>query len=55
MQDGFWQGKPQKMSYALRVPEGLCVVLEERGMNTKGMSAKKMREKLASHPNYRLR
>lgn len=30
MRDGFWNGKPQKMTLALGVPKGLRTVLEER-------------------------
>lgn len=32
--DGWWAGNPHKMYYALGVPKGMRVVLEERGMNT---------------------
>ena len=53
MRDGFWNGKPQKMNYALGVPKGLRAVLEERGVNTKGMNAEEMREILGSHPDFR--
>ena len=43
MRDGFWNGKPQKMNYALGIPKGLRTVLEERGVSTKGMNADQMR------------
>ena len=36
MQDGFWNGKPHKMNYALGVPKGLHTVFEEGGVKTKG-------------------
>ena len=29
--DGWWAGKPRKMNYALGVPKGMRVILEERG------------------------
>ena len=35
MQDGLWDGKVQKMNYLLGIPNGLCVVLEERGIDTR--------------------
>ena len=53
MRDGWWNGKPQKMNYSLGVPKGLRVVLEERGVNTRSMSADEMRETLASHPDFK--
>ena len=53
MHDGLWNGKAQSMNYAIGIPKGLCAVLEERGINTKGMNADKMREILGSHPDFR--
>ena len=53
MRDGWWNGKPQKMSYALGVPKGLRAVLEERGVNTRGMNADEMRKVLGSHRDFR--
>ena len=41
------------MNYAIGIPKGLHAVLEERGINTKGMNADKMREILGSHPDFR--
>ena len=35
MQDGLWDGKVQKMNYLLGIPNGLCAVLEERGIDTR--------------------
>lgn len=29
MRDGFWDGNVQKMNYAIGIPKGLRVVLEE--------------------------
>ena len=53
MHDGWWNGKPQKMNYSLGIPKGLRAVLEERGVNTKGMNADKMRETLGSHNDFK--
>ena len=52
MRDGHWGGEVQKMNYPNGVPKGLRVVLEFRGVNTKGMNADKMREILRSHPDF---
>ena len=32
------------MNNAIGIPKGMCVVLEERRINTKGMNADKMRK-----------
>ena len=53
MRDGFWNGKVQKMNFALGIPKGLRRVLEERGIDTREMNADKMREVLSSHPDYK--
>ena len=53
MRDGWWNGKPQKMNYSLGVPKGMHVVLEERGVNTHGMVADKMRELIRGHPDFK--
>ena len=53
MRDGVWDGKPQIMNYALGVQKGMRVVLEERGVNTHGMNADRMREILSSHADFR--
>ena len=53
MHDGWWNGKPQKMNYSLGIPKGLRAVLEERGVNTKGMNGEKMREILGSHNGFK--
>ena len=52
MRDGFWDGKVQKMNYALGIPKGMRVVLEERGIDTRNMNAEKMREVLSIHPDF---
>ena len=53
MHDGWWNGKPQPMNYAIGVAKGLRVVLEERGVNTQGMNGDKMKEILGSHPDFK--
>ena len=53
MQDGWWNNKPHKMNIALGILKGLCVVLEERGANTKGMNGDQMRDVLAQHPDFK--
>ena len=53
MRDGFWNGKAQRMNYALGIPKGMRVVLEERGIDTKNMNAEKMREVLSSHSDFK--
>lgn len=53
MCDGWWGGKPQKMNYSLGVPKGLRVVLDERGVNTRGLNADRMREILKEHPDFK--
>ena len=53
MRDGFWDGKDQKMNYALGVAKGTRIVLEERGIDTRNMNAEKMRKVLGSHPDFK--
>lgn len=53
MRDGWWGGKPQKMNYAIGIPKGLRVVLEERDVDTRGMNADQMRAILGSHPDFK--
>ena len=31
MRDGFWEGKVQKMNYAIGIPKGLRVGLQKKG------------------------
>ena len=42
MRDGFWNGKPQKMNFALGVPKGMGIVLAEKGIDASKMNAEKM-------------
>ena len=53
MHDGIWNVKPQKMNFNIGIPKGLCVVLQERGVDTCGMSAQRMRDVLDSHADFR--
>lgn len=52
MRDGWWGGKVQKMVTSSGVPKGLRMVLEERGVDTRGMNADKLREVLGEHFKY---
>ena len=41
------------MNYSLGIPKGMRAILEERGVNTRGMNADKMQEVLSSHPDFK--
>lgn len=41
------------MNYSLSIPKGAHAVLEERGVNTKGMDGDKMREILGSYNGFK--
>ena len=51
--DGVCDGKPQRMNYALGMQKVMRVVFKERGFNTHGMNADRMREVLSSHADFR--
>ena len=51
--DGLYNGKVQHMNYAIGIPKGLRVVLEERGINTQGMVGDEMREISGSHADFK--
>ena len=53
MRDGWWGGKVQKMVDARGIPKGLKWVLEERGVDTRGMVVEKMREVLGNFPDFK--
>ena len=53
MRDGFWDGKIQHMNYAIGIPKVLRVILEERGIDTKGMNLDQMREILRGHEGFK--
>lgn len=44
MWDTVWLGRVQTMNYALGVPKGMRVILQERGVNTSRMVGDQMRE-----------
>ncbi len=46
LRDTVWQGKTQRLVTDAGVQKGMKSVLEERGINTSGMNAAKMREQL---------
>jgi len=52
MRDGYWNEKVFKMNYAIGVPKGLRVVLQQREVDTSQMNADQMRKVLASHPDF---
>ena len=53
MRDGWWGGKPQKMTDAHGVPKGLKRVHAERGINTAQLHQPEMREILVNHPDFK--
>ena len=54
MRDGWWGGKPQRMYFNLEnIPKGMRQVLDERGVNTRGMKADEMRTVLGTHPDFK--
>ena len=53
MRDGIRDGKPQAVNFAIGIPNGLHVILQERGINTYGMNADQMREILHSHADFK--
>lgn len=46
MRDTVWRGRPQRMVMDGGLQKGMKRVLQERGLETKGMNADKMREEL---------
>ena len=44
MRDTEWNGEVQKMVLPDGTPKGMKIILQERGVNVKGMTANKMRE-----------
>ena len=53
MRDGIWNGKSQATNFSIAGPNGLRVVLEERGVNTHRMRAEEMRHIHASHADLK--
>ena len=52
MRDGWWGGKPQSISFAVGIPKGMRRVLEERGVDTRGMKAEDMHAAPSSHQDF---
>ena len=48
----FFNGEIQKMVTDTGLPKGMKLVLQERGVETKGMNATKMRETLSKFPDF---
>ena len=53
MRDTVWNGEVQKMILPDGRPKGMKLVLDERGIETTGMKADKMRETLRSFPDFK--
>ena len=52
MKDTEWNGMPQKMTQPDGQQKGMRSVLEERGVDTTGMNADKLREQLKLFPDF---
>ena len=52
MKDTVFNGEVQKMVTDAGLPKGMKLVLQERGVETKGMNATKMRETLSKFPDF---
>ena len=52
LRDGLWEGKVQKMVLPDGTPKGMKMVLQERGVDVKGMNAEKMRERLNTYSDF---
>ncbi len=53
MKDIVFDGKVQKLVTDSGIPKGMKLVLQERGVDSLGMNALKMREVLGSHEDFR--
>ena len=53
MRDTVWAGKVQTMNYALGIPKGMRVILQERGINPQTLNADQMRTILSQHDDFR--
>ena len=53
LHDTVWNGRGQKMVFSDGTPKGMKRVLEERGVNTKGMKAEKIREVLGEMSDFK--
>ena len=54
MRDTVWNGNVQRMVLDDGKPKGMKIVLEERGVDTHGMNAEKMREKLNTYEDFKI-
>ena len=54
MRDTVFNDAIQKMVDPAGIPKGMKLILQERGVNTDGMNAKKMREVLGSHADFKI-
>ena len=52
LRDGLWKGNVQIMTLLDGTPKGMKMVLQERGVDVKGMNAAKMREKLNTYSDF---
>ena len=52
LRDVLWEGSVQKMTLPDGTPKGMKMVLQERGVDVKGMNAAKMREKLNTYSDF---
>lgn len=52
MKDTVWDGAPQKMTQPDGLQKGTRSILEERGVDTKGMNSDKLREELKSFQDF---
>ena len=53
LRDTVWDGKTQKMCFSDGTAKGMQQVLEERGVNTRGMKASRMREVLGEMSDFK--
>ena len=53
MRDTVWNSSNQSMVLADGTPKGMKLVLQERGVDTRGLSAEKMREILSNHEDFK--
>lgn len=53
MRDTVWNGQVQKLNFALGIPKGLKIVLEERGINTRTLNRSEMIAILEQHHDFK--
>ena len=54
MRDTVWNGNVQRMVLDDGRPKGMKIVLKESGVDTHGMNAEKMREKLNTYEDFKI-